>query len=384
MDQIPGFGVRSRHFMRPLLITAAVLVYAILAGCALWGGSADAQQDAGGGSGNAGNGEAGPAATRALEPGMLPIRAVGIQLQRTDWMEEYKKSIDEVADIGAEAVKFVVDARQEDGASNRIYIDLRMTPSADQLSDLIRYAKGKGLKVILMPIVLLDDPKGDEWRGTLKPESWAEWFDSYREVLGHFLWIAEANDVDIFVIGSELVSSERQAAEWDRTITFIRGRFSGLLTYSSNWDHYEKIPFWEKLDLIGMNSYWTLGPDEDTSVETIKANWQDIQAELRPFIEQKNKPLLFLEIGWCSLDNAAKEPWDYTKDVPVNLELQRRLYQGFFESWHGTPWLGGFSVWEWPPGDGGPTDRGYTPENKPAEDVLREWMAKPDWEVAVN
>jgi hypothetical protein len=34
-------------------------------------------------------------------------------------------------------------------------------------------------------------------------------------------------------------------------------------------------------------------------------------------------------------------------------------------------------VWSWEPGDGGPSDKGYTPENKPAEKVLREWLAKP-------
>ena len=124
--------------------------------------------------------------------------------------------------------------------------------------------------------------------------------------------------------------------------------------------------------------------DERTSVETIQTNWRKIQGELQPFVEKKGKPLLFLEIGWCSLDNAAYEPWDYTKDVPINLELQKRLYEGFFQSWHGTPWLGGFSVWEWPPGEGGPEDRGYTPKNKPAEQVLREWLAKPAWKVEVD
>lgn len=364
--------------MRPFLVSVAVLVYVVIAGCAILSGRAQAVQHA------ATQSAATQTAARAANPGLLPIRAVGVQVQRTDWIDRYKQSVDEIAALGADAVKFVVDARQEDGTSNRIYIDLRMTPSADQLGELIRYAKGKGLKVVLMPIVLLDDPKGDEWRGTIKPESWAEWFESYRGVMAHFLWIAEGNGVDVFVIGSELVSTERQSEEWSKTIEFVRGRYKGLITYSSNWDHYQDIPFWAQLDLIGMNSYWTLGPDENTSVETIKKNWRDIQAELAPFIRRTGKPLLFLEIGWCSLDNAAKEPWDYTKDVPINLELQRRLYQGFFETWHGTPWLGGFSVWEWPPGEGGPEDRGYTPENKPAEAVLREWLAKPGWMVAVQ
>lgn len=368
--------------LRVSIICAAISLYAIAAGCVFFSGASE-QQTAFQADARLDSGDTARATTRRGE-GDLPIRAVGIQIQRTDWTEKYKESIDEVAELGADAVKLVVDARQEDGTSNRIYLDLRMTPSAENLGELIRYAKDKGLRVILMPIVLLDDPKGNEWRGTLKPESWAEWFDSYREILGHFLWIAESNGVDVFVIGSELVSSERQAREWRKTVDFVRERFPGLITYSSNWDHYQNIPFWEELDLIGMNSYWTLGPDEHTSVETIKGNWRQIQAELQPFIERKGKPLIFLEIGWHSLENAAKEPWDYTKDVPIDLDLQRRLYVGFFESWYGTPWLGGFSVWEWTPDDGGPEDRGYTPENKPAEAVLREWLAKPAWEVEVE
>ena len=32
------------------------------------------------------------------------------------------------------------------------------------------------------------------------------------------------------------------------------------------------------------------------------------------------------------------------------------------------------------PGDGGPRDRGYTPEGKPAEKVMREWFKK-DWKA---
>jgi hypothetical protein len=38
-------------------------------------------------------------------------------------------------------------------------------------------------------------------------------------------------------------------------------------------------------------------------------------------------------------------------------------------------------MWEWPPGEGGPDDRGYTPQNKPAEATLRSWLAKKPWTV---
>jgi hypothetical protein len=314
----------------------------------------------------------------------LPYRSIGMQIQRVDWIDKYKKSIDEIAQVGADTVLLVVDARQENSGSSRIYLDMRMTPDPQRLGELIDHAKSKGLRVILMPIVLLDEPrKPEEWRGTLAPESWEDWFDSYRAMICHFSWIAQGHGVDVLVVGSELVSSQTHVKEWSKTIGEIRGIFKGQLTYSSNWDRYDAVPFWDELDLIGMNSYWKLGSDHTVSIEQIEQSWrQEIQPDLLKFLNKMHKPLIFLEVGWCSLANAAHESWDYTREeVPIDLDLQRKLYEGFFRSWQGNPALGGFSIWEWTPGDGGKDNRGYTPENKPAEKVLREWLKKPRWDV---
>ena len=51
------------------------------------------------------------------------------------------------------------------------------------------------------------------------------------------------------------------------------------------------------------------------------------------------------------------------------------------ESWYGKPGLGGFMIWAWTPNASGPQDRGYTPEGKPAEQVLRSWLAKGTWKI---
>ena len=318
----------------------------------------------------------------------LPYRCVGMQIQRLDWIDKYKQSVDEIAAIGADTVKFVVDTRVETVRSTRVYMDLRMTPTAEQLADLIRYAKSKKLRVILMPIVLVDNPQGNDWRGVIDPADeyggWDAWFDSYRDVLNHFSWIAEGNGVDVFVVGSEFISAEPKVDQWIKTIDHVRKTFHGRLTYSSNWDHYRKVHFWDHLDLIGMNSYWKFGEkyrNENPSVDDINKRWKEIQSDLLPWVKEQGKPLMFLEIGWFSQKNVAYEPWDYTREQPIDLDLQRKLYEGFFQSWHGNPQLGGFSVWEWTPGDGGAKDNGYTPENKPAEKVLRDWLAKPAWKV---
>ncbi len=373
-------------FGRTLIFTA-LAVYALTLGCVMWprggnggepglqSGTTSAVHVAGGGA----------LAGSRLE---LPYRGAAIQIQRVDWIDRYKHSVDEIADLGLDTVSLIVDSRQENGKSARIWLDMRMTPTPQQLGELIQHAKSRGLRVILMPIVLLDNPIGNEWRGQINPTTdnggWEEWFHSYRAVLGHFAWIAQINGVDVLSVGSELVSAENKTDEWERTIRMVRKTFKGKLTYSSNWDHYRAVEFWDQLDLIGMNSYWALdnGRKDKATVEDMKSDWQQIKSDLIPFVESQGKPLVFLEVGWCSLANAAHESWDYTKSsVRIDLDLQKRLYEAFFESWYGDPHLGGFIVWEWTPEDGGTDDRGYTPENKPAERVLRDWIVKPKWSV---
>ncbi len=354
------------------IVVMAIVCYLAVVGCVLApGGKLDGSSWA----------KAEPPARNAsrvpLNPADIPYRGVAIQLQRVDWMEKYKQCIDEVVAVGADTVSLVVDSRQENVSSTRIYLDQRTTPSAEPLIDLIKYAKGKKLRVVLMPIVLLDDP-GKDWRGTLKPTKWEDWFKSYREMMTQFCWIADAGGVDILVVGSELVSSEDKLDEWTKTINMIRGNYNGRLTYSSNWDHYKSVKFWDQLDLMGMNSYYKLGNDRNVKVEEVERRWREIQEDLLPFARKIDRPILMLEAGWCSLSNAAHEPWDYTQeDLDADPDLQRKLYEGYFRSWWGNPQMGGFMMWEWPPSEGGPKDKGYTPKNKPAERVLKDWLAKP-------
>lgn len=366
--------------LRWSVIVTALAVYALVLGCVVWPSNApaDASQNFS---------EKNSAAVIQTHEG-LPYCSVTMQIQRTDWIDKYKQNIDEIAALGADTVQFVIDTRMETVHSTHIFLDMRLTPTPEQLADLIQHAKSKKLRVILMPIVLLDNPRGMDWRGVIEPADeyggWDEWFDSYRSMLNHFAWIAQGNGADVFVVGSEFVSAEPKVDQWTKTIQSVRQTFKGRLTYSSNWDHYRQVPFWNQLDLICMNSYWKFGKegsDENPSVDHIVSRWKEIQSDLLPWLKEQGKPLLFSEIGWFSQKNVAYEPWDYTKSQPIDLELQKKLYEGFFQAWWNNPQLGGFSVWEWPPSDGGDKDDGYTPKNKPAEKVLREWLAKPRWNV---
>ena len=216
------------------IVIGAIACYGLVMGCvALSGGN--------GASGGLTTNAAGRKST--IVPAGLPYRGVAMQIQRVDWIPQYQKSIDEIADVGADTVLLVIDSRQENGTSSHIYLDMRMTPTPEQLMALIDHAKARKLRVVLMPIVLLDNPRGNEWRGTLKPDSWDDWFDSYRDMMTQFAWVAQGHHVDVMVVGSELVSSEPHVDQWRKTIAKIRENFKGNLTYSANLGSLHLAPF---------------------------------------------------------------------------------------------------------------------------------------------
>jgi hypothetical protein len=369
-------------FGRKIVIVALVL-YAAVVGCAISMSESSTTTTSAGGPEKAATTEA-PVSGLVRISNQRPFCGMAIRLQRVDWLQEYKKTIDYIAADGADTVSLVVDARQENGESTCMYVDVRKTMTVQQLSDIIGHAKSKGLRVILMPMVLLDAPADPtEWRGTLKPRDWHDWFDNYRDMIEHYARVAQDNRVDVLVVGSELVSSEsdEHLDEWVQTIRDVRNIYKGQLTYSSNWDRYWKTPFWKYLDFIGLNSYWTLGKNRDASVEQINDEWRKIQKRMFEFVNETHKPVILLEAGWCSLANAAKDPWDYTQEqLAADNDLQKKLYEAFFQSWWGKPQLAGMIVWEMHPG-GDPTGKGYTPQGKPAEEVMRQWFAKPRWDI---
>ena len=316
----------------------------------------------------------------------LPYCGASMQLHDNTNLAGYEKSCDEIAALGGDTVMFVPNASMETASSTVIYMDRRHTFSDEDLRTLIRHAKADKLRVVLMPIVLLDKPQQDtDWRGTIHPDDWDDWFASYQDMLLYYANISEQTGVNLLVVGSELVSAEPFVQNWRNIIKKVRSVFHGHLTYSSNWDHYMMVQFWDDLDIVGMNSYWKLGPDEDPQVPVteIRHRWAKIQEDLFAWQAKTKKPILLLEAGWCSLANASYEPWDYTRtDLALDLDLQTRLYQGFFESWWGKPQCAGFVMWEWTPeSPGGPTDKGYTPRGKPAAQLLKQWLAKSRWKV---
>lgn len=301
----------------------------------------------------------------ALRGAALPLWSRRDDLQA--WAEA---RLDELVAIGATHVELIVMAQQDDGKSSEVTPSPK-SPSEAELRAVIAAAHHRKLGVVLLPIIELLQLRDGDWRGTLAPADRDRWWQSYeRLILGHAA-LAAATGVEWLAIGSELGSTETWRDRWYHLISAVRRVYPGKLLYSANWDHYEVVSFWPRLDAIGVSSYFSVATTADDGEAAMAVRWRVVQKQLARFAAAQRLPLILTEVGYPSRDGAAMAPWDYTKDGDVDLEEQRRAVAALARSWPGAGLLG-LVVWE-VASDGGAADLGYSPRGKPAWCVLAAW-----------
>ena len=287
--------------------------------------------------------------------------------------------INKLLDLGADTVMFSLDGYQTHVESTDIRTDPDRMPEEQQWLDLFDIAHRQGLRVVLMPKILLSDPRGNNWRGKIQPPSWDEWFSQYKAFVVRCARLAEQGHVAVFIVGSELVSTEKLTDHWRDVIAAVRQEYGGSLSYSANWDHYRGIRFWDDLDLIGMTSYHQLSDEPGPSLQTLQASWHQIKRGILEWQREIGKPILFTEAGWCSQEGCSVEAWNYYRQeeaTPAGLREQRDCYQAFVDAWADEPAVGGIIWWEWSARAAGPADFSYTPKGKPAERVLHDFLQR--------
>lgn len=329
--------------------------------------------------------------TSASKPVIRPqassgvFRGMAVQLYTGEecW-QRFGRLIPEIADLGADTALVVIHGFQDHAASENLHWDGPKTPTPEELLRIVQHAHAHGLRVILMPIVLLEYPRGTEWRGRIKPPDLDAWWKRYCAFILHFARVAEKGNVELLMIGSELVSLENSTARWRQLIGEVKQFYRGKLGYSANWDHYKQIEFWDQLDQIGMTSYYQLSDNPSPKLEDVVKAWEPIKKEIMDWRREIGRPIMFTEAGWCSQEGASVEAWNYyhkQECTPAGLEEQATLYKAFMQVWGDEPGIGGIIWWEWTPDEGGPKDYNYTPRAKPAEKILREWFERKRREI---
>lgn len=305
-------------------------------------------------------------------------RGISLQLHSPYKSHPYEQYIREIAQTGANTVCLVVHGFQDNSSSSSIFIDLRKSPAVPRVRELIDFAHNLHLRVVLMPIVLLERPRNNEWRGKISPDSWDDWWIEYEEYLLHYVWIAEATGVEVFMVGSELISTEKQTDRWRKLIARLRESYQGLLSYSANWDHYRVPQWWKDLDMIGMTTYYDLTGGKEPTLERLVDAWKPIRQEILDWQKQIGRPILFTEVGWPNQETCAQYPWNYyAADNKPDPEAQKNCFEAFFQTFAGRDEVAGFLVWEWrnyPQQKIGPDDTSYIPCGKPAMEIIRKYF----------
>ena len=206
--------------------------------------------------------------------------------------------------------------------------------------------------------------------------SWKELEDSYSNFLMEYAELAEEVNAEILCVGTELELFTKYRPEyWYSLIEKIRSVYKGKLTYAANWNEYRKIPFWDKLDFIGIDAYFPVSNHKTPSFEDCLAGWQKHKFEILKLSSTYKKKVLFTEYGYRSVDYAGEKPWDYSNsEGSVNLEAQVNTTKALFETFWYEDWFAGGFVWKWfhiHNKVGGPDNNMFTPQNKPAQEVIR-------------
>ena len=235
-----------------------------------------------------------------------------------------------------------------------------------------------GIKVLLKPQIWI---RHGEFTGAFKlekEEDWKAFEASYESFILMYAELAVETKAEIFCIGTELEQFVKHRPEfWKGLIAKVKKIYKGKLTYAANWDEYTRTPFWKELDYIGIDAYFPLSEQKTPTVQELKKGWQKWKPTMKAFSEDENKPVLFTEFGYRSMDYTAKKPWLVDgHEENVNLEGQVNATKAIFDEFWKEDWFAGGYIWKWfiwHDRVGGVDNNRFTPQNKPAQKVIEEF-----------
>ena len=260
----------------------------------------------------------------------------------------------------------------------------------EKMKKIIPKMIDSGLKqIMLKPITSFWEVNGSSFWGDFYVDTEEDWEDienAYSDLFYELAKLSETfPEVKLLSIGNELREFTQRRPQFFRSlIARIRLDFPGLaLTYAANWDEYQSVSFWEDLDYIGVNPYFSLVNQKTPTPSEIEQALSPIKQDMLALSLTHQKPILFTEYGFRSMDYGTWQPWllgDVLIDKNVNFQVQETSYRAFFETFWEEPWVAGGFFWEWRVLFSGeinnPNDNGWYINDKPAEKIIKERYVK--------
>lgn len=242
-------------------------------------------------------------------------------------------------------------------------------------------AKKLGLKIMMKPHIWV---RGQGWAGEFDLDNeadWKKWESDYTKYILTYAHISDSLNVELLCIGTEYkIAVQKRPEYWKQLIKEVRAIYKGQLTYAANWDNFHNVTFWPHLDFIGVDAYFPICKEKTPKVFVLKQNWKKVKSELKDFSDEYAKPILFTEYGYRSMDYTAGGHWEMDRQEGVlNMEGQKNALEALFDTYWNEPWFAGGFLWKWHAKhseNGGENNSRYTPQNKPAEQVVKLWYGK--------
>jgi hypothetical protein len=293
------------------------------------------------------------------------------------------KNVKPVKAINANYASLMPFALLKATDSSNVYYNPKRQWFGETEEGLNQYAKWlrkSNIKLMVKPQIWVWN---GEFTGTIKMANEADWKNlekTYSKFILDFAGMSQRLNAEIFCIGTELEQFVKHRPDyWKQLIVEIRNVYKGKLTYAANWNEYEKTFFWNDLDFIGIDAYFPLTDEKTPSFEASMEGWKKHKTTIKSYSDKFSKPILFTEFGYRSMDYAAKKPWETSRiEKAVNLEAQTNTTKALFETFWHEPWFSGGFVWKWfhdYEAVGGINNNRFTPQNKPAEAVLKTYYS---------
>ena len=332
------------------------------------------------------------ASTSALEARSAdppPIRAVTLDARR----RPSEAALDEIAQLGATHVAVIPFGWMS--GTDVPAVQLRTDPdwyaeSDAGIRDLHARLARRGIGLILKPQLWI---RGGGWSAEVAFEQeahWEAWEADYRRFALHYARLAADLEADrrprsrgVFVLATELAAAMQQReAFWRTLIAEVRAVYPGRLTVAANWyGDADVLPFWDALDLVGVQAYYPVSDEHTPSADDLESGWREIAGQLRALHEASGKPVLLTELGYRSVDGAAAEPWRWPERGETGepaYALQADLYDAALGTLWALPFVEGVVLWKAHPEPSAERHRlDFTWQDKPAESVIaRRFLAE--------
>lgn len=282
--------------------------------------------------------------------------------------------IKRIATDGADHAAVFTQWFMDTPTASHIAPDPARTPTDASILHAVALARAAGMQVVLKPQVGIES---GGWIGYAHPADLTAFWTDYRRMLLHYADLAQESGATMLVVGTEMGTLSSDAGRWRRLIAEVRTHFSGQLTYAANYDEFERVPFWDSLDYIGVDAYFGLAdaPDPAPSVDDLAAAWtkRGYLARLAAVSRRTGKRVLFTELGYRGIHATATHPNEWGAVDTTDVQAQANAYEAFYRAVAQQPWMAGVYWWELNTDEWWVQD--YSPLGKPAEQVMARWDA---------